>query len=164
MDFPHPQRGPNLGNRAPTINRPTVPHHPPLCDHVQPGGWPFVVELVIDEQMGFTDALVACRTCGTSYLLEMLDWRDRERLMRVSTVDSRRAAGLLRNLDRGSCDLRRAGEEIQQFQSSSTFAPWLLRIDATAMRIESIQAVPPGTRLPTATWRELRCDGGWLAK
>ena len=140
----------------------TAQPHPPLCDHVQPDTWPFEVELVIDEQVGFTDALVACRTCGAAYLLEMLDWRGRQRLMRICTVDSARVAGLLQNLGRGSCDLKRAGAEVQQLQTSATFAPWLLLIDATAMRIESVLHVPEGRRLPAASWRELPCDGSWL--
>lgn len=139
-----------------------APPHPPLCDHVQPDTWPFEVELVIDEQVGFTDALVACRTCGAPYLLEMLDWRGRQRLMRISTIDSARVAELLHNLGRGSCDLKRAGAEVQQLQTSATFAPWLLLIDATAMRIDSILPVPEGRRLPAASWRELPCDGSWF--
>lgn len=141
---------------------PAAQSHPPLCDHVQPDTWPFEVELVIDEQVGFTDALVACRTCGTAYLLELLDWRGRQRLMRISTVDSARVAGLLHNLGRGSCDLKRAGAEVQQLQTSATFAPWLLLMDSIAMRIESILPVPADRRLPTASWRELPCDGGWF--
>lgn len=140
-----------------------MPHHPPLCDHVQPGRWPFEVDLVIDEQMGFTDALVACRTCGAPYLLEMLDWRGSLRLMRVSTVDSRRVAGLLHNLGRGSCDLKRAGAEVQQLQAGATFTPWLLLLDATAMRIEALVPVPAGRKLPIDSWRALPCDGSWLA-
>ncbi len=136
--------------------------HPPLCDHVQPDTWPFDVELVIDEQIGFTDALVACRTCGTAYLLEMLDWRLRQRLMRVSTVESSRVAGLLRNLGRGSCDLKRAGAEVQQLQAGATFSPWLLLLDATAMRIEAIVPVPADRKLPTDGWRALPCDGSWI--
>ena len=137
-------------------------HHPPLCDHVQPDGWPFEVELVIDEQMGFTDALVACRTCGSPYLLEMLDWRDRLRLMRVSTVESSRAAGLLHNLGRGSCDVGRAGAELQQLQTSTTFSPWLLLMDAGAMRITALVPVPEMPHLPAASWRALPCDGSWV--
>jgi hypothetical protein len=97
--------------------------HPPLCDHLQPNGWPFEVELVIDEQMGFTDALVTCRTCGAPYLLEMLDWRGRQRLMRVSTVESSRVTPLLHNLGRGSCDLRRAAAEVRQLQAGADLQP-----------------------------------------
>jgi hypothetical protein len=141
---------------------PAAQSRPPLCDHVQPHAWPFEVELVIDEQVGFTDVLVACRACGAPYLLEMLDWRRNLRLFRVSSLDSGRVAGLLHNLGRGSCDLKRAGAEIQQLQTGSTFAPWLLLIDATAMRVESILPVPEGRRLPAAGWRELPCDGGWI--
>jgi len=136
----------------------------PLCEHVEPGGWPFTVELVLDEQIGFTDALVTCRTCGAAYLLEMLDWRGRQRLMRVSTVESERTARLLHNLGRGSCDVRRAGAEVEALKSSSTFSPWLLLMDATATHLEALLPVPETLALPSASWRELPCDGGWLAR
>jgi hypothetical protein len=129
---------------------------------VQPDSWPFEVELVIDEQVGFTDALVSCRTCGSAYLLEMLDWRGHQRIMRVSTVDSSRVQRLLHDIGRGSCDPKRAGAEVQHLQSSATFAPWLLLIDARAVRIEAIVAVPEGAALPTVSWRQLSCDGSWL--
>jgi len=140
-----------------------VPHHPPLCSHVQPGSWPFEIALVIDEQVGFTDALVTCRTCGDAYLLEMLDWQDRLRVMRTSTVERARVAGLLRDLARGSCDIRRAGAELQHVQTSSSFTPWLLVIDAVAVRIVAIVPVPATTHLPAVSWRALPCDGSWLA-
>jgi len=139
-----------------------VQQHSPLCYHVQAGAWPFEIELVIDEQMGFTDALVACRTCGNRYLLEMLDWRDRLRVMRVSAVESGRAAALLRNLDRGSCDLRRAGAELQQLQMSTSFSQWLLLVDARDVCITSIVPIPATPRLPAASWRDLPCDGSWV--
>jgi len=136
--------------------------HPPLCEHLQPGSWPFEIELVIDEQFGFTDALVACRTCGRRYLLEMLDWRERLRVMRVAVVDHAQTAGLLRTLDRGSCDVRRGGAELQHLQSSAERSGWLLLIDARALRITGIAPAPATPRPPVAGWRELPCDGRWL--
>jgi hypothetical protein len=129
---------------------------------VQPDSWPFDIELVIDEQVGFTDALVSCRTCGSAYLLEMLDWRGHQRLMRVSTVDSRRVQRLLHDIGRGSCDPKRAGAEVQHLQTSSTYSRWLLLIDARKVRITALVPVPPDRALPTASWRQLPCDGSWL--
>jgi len=162
MDFPHPRKPPNLGDPPRTFNNPAVQPHPPLCDHVQPGGWPFEIELVIDEQIGFTDALVSCRTCGSAYLLEMLDWKAHERLMRVSTVDSGRVRRLLHDIGRGSCDPKRARAEVQHLQTSSTYSPWLLLIDSRDVRITGLVPVPPDTPLPTPSWRQLPCDGSWL--
>jgi len=136
--------------------------HPPLCEHLQPGTWPFEIELVIDEQFGFTDVLVACRTCGRGYLLEMLDWRDRLRVMRVAPVEDTQAQGLLRTLDRGSCDIRRAGAELQHLRASTRHSDWLLLIDARELRVTGIASAPATPRLPGASWRELPCDGRWL--
>lgn len=137
--------------------------HSELCEHVQPGTWPFEVELVIDEQLGFTDALVSCRRCGAHYLLEMLDWRGHHRLMRVATVASERVRALLHDLGRGSCDPKRAGASVEQVQAGAAFTPWLLLLDARAMRIEAIRPVPNGRKLPTVSWRALPCDGSWIA-
>ena len=136
--------------------------HPPLCDHVLPGSWPFEILLVIDESMGFTDALAACRTCGSHVLLEMLDWRGHQRVMRLSPVNRDHARGLLHNLDRGSCDVRRATAELEQLRTGTRFSPWLLLLDTRTMRITAIAPVPATPRLPTAGWRALACDGSWV--
>jgi hypothetical protein len=162
MDFPDPRKAPNLGDLSRTFNNLAMQLHPPLCGHVHPGSWPFEIELVIDEQVGFTDALVSCRTCGSAYLLEMLDWRGHQRLMRVSTVDSGRVQRLLHDIGRGSCDPKRAGAEVQHLQGSAAFVPWLLVIDARAVKVDAIAPLPEGKALPTAHWRKLNCDGAWL--
>jgi hypothetical protein len=133
-----------------------------LCDHVKPGSWPFAVELTLDEHLGPTDALVTCRDCGQSYLLEMLDWRGDQRVMRVSVLDAAAAARVIRDLTRGSCDIRRAGAEIHHLQTQSVFSPWLLLIDARRGVIDGVVPLSPDTRLPGASWRELPCDGRWV--
>jgi hypothetical protein len=136
--------------------------HPPLCEHVRRHTWPFCIELVIDEQAGFTDALVRCRSCAQACLLEMLDWRGAQRLMRVSVLDEARAAGMLRSVSRGSCDVRRGTAELQHLQTTSPFSRWLLVVDSREPRIDDLVPVPPDVRLPGASWRELACDGSWF--
>lgn len=135
---------------------------PTLCAHLQPGTWPLRVELVLDDHLGPTDALLACRHCERVYLLEMLDWRDRQRVMRVAVMDGAEAARLIRDLTRGSCDVSRAGAELQHAVSRTRFAPWLLLIDPSGPRIDGLAPVPAGTRLPGASWRDLPCDGSWV--
>jgi len=133
-----------------------------LCEHVHSGDYPFQVELVIDDQLGLTDGIVACRFCGRRYLLEMLDWRGTERLFRISALAADHARRLIRDLTRGSCDVRRAGDEVQHLKSTSSFAPWLILVDTRQPRIDRVAPLPAGTTLPGASWRSLPCDGEWL--
>jgi hypothetical protein len=133
-----------------------------LCEHVRAGTWPFQVDLTLDEHQGITDALVSCRACGRPYLIEMLDWQGDQRVMRVSVLEPERAAGVLRDLTRGSCDIGRAGAEIHHLQTQSTFSPWLLLIHASRMVIDGVVPRPPERRLPGGNWRELPCDGSWV--
>jgi hypothetical protein len=133
------------------------------CAHLQPGTWPFRIVLTLDEQLGFTDALVRCRTCERPYLLEMLDWDASTRLMRLAPVDPDVAAGTLHDLGRGSCDLQRAGAQVHQLRSASVFSRWLLWVDLHQPTILARVPVPPDRPLPAAGWRSLPCDGSWVA-
>jgi hypothetical protein len=65
---------------------------PALCDHIRTGAWPLRPELVLDDHLGATDAVVSCRECGRPYLMEMLDWRGHLRVMRMSVLDATQAA------------------------------------------------------------------------
>ncbi|HEX7037378.1 MAG TPA: hypothetical protein VF210_16525 [Pseudomonadales bacterium] len=133
-----------------------------LCEHVRVGRWPFQAELVLDEHLGITDALMRCRDCGRFYLLEMLDWRDRHRVMRVAPMDDAAAERLIRDLTRGSCDVNRAGAEVQYVRTATPFTRVLLLIDTTGPRIEAVGEPPGDRRIPGASWRELPCDGSWV--
>jgi hypothetical protein len=132
------------------------------CEHLEAGAWPLRVELVLDDSMGFTDALVRCRVCDRAYLLEMLDADAGTRLMRVAPVDPEVAAGTLHDLGRGSCDLTRAGAQVHQLQTASVFSRVLLWIDPKVPVILARVPVPGDHPLPAAGWRLLPCDGSWI--
>jgi hypothetical protein len=132
------------------------------CAHLEAGAWPVRLELVLDEAMGFTDALVRCRVCERPYLLEMLDEDAGTRLMRVAAVDSDLAEGTLHDLSRGSCDVARAGAQVHQLQTASVFSRVLLWIDPKVPVILALVPVPGGRQLPAAGWRSLPCDGSWI--
>lgn len=137
---------------------------PTLCTHVVPGPCPWETELVIDDQLGPTECLVGCRTCGRGYLLEMLDWRGSQRLFRVRAPSPGAIALLTRDLDRGSCDLDRAREEVRHVSLSSDRVPTLLLYDtATASLVERIALENPAD-VPWAGWRDLPCDGTWIER
>ncbi|MEQ8484557.1 MAG: hypothetical protein RIB46_09355 [Pseudomonadales bacterium] len=133
-----------------------------LCPHVETGTWPWRVELVLDEHLGITDALVRCRTCQRTYLLEMLDWQGGTRVMRVAGVDPGMADRTVHDLGRGSCDVGRAGAQVHQLRSASVFSRWLLWVDLRQPAILAVVPVPQDPPLPSASWRSLPCDGRWV--
>lgn len=132
------------------------------CEHLRPGAWPLRVRLTLDEHLGFTDALVSCEACGRWYLLEMLDWRGPHRVMRISGVAADHGAAVVKDLSRGSCDVRRAGAELHHLRTLAVSSPRLLLVDAGGPVVEGVVPVPAGTRAPGAGWRELPCDGSWV--
>lgn len=135
---------------------------PAPCKHVKAGTWPFRTELVLDDHLGPTDSVVACRECGRHYLLEMLDWRESLRVMRLAVLDSQEAAGLVHDLTRGSCDLNRATAQVAHLQSRAPHSPWLLLIDTREPHIDAVAPHPADRPVPSAGWRSLPCDGTWV--
>ena len=133
-----------------------------LCEHIAAGDYPFRVELVMDDHLGLTDGVVSCRHCQRAYLLEMLDWADAHRVFRISALGDDQSRRLIRDLTRGSCDVQRAGAEVQHMKTATSFAPWLLLVDTGVAQIRRVVPLTPGARLPGQSWRELACDGSWV--
>ncbi|MDH3643282.1 MAG: hypothetical protein OES38_14365 [Gammaproteobacteria bacterium] len=133
-----------------------------LCEHIAAGDYPFRVELVMDDHLGLTDGVVSCRHCQRAYLLEMLDWANAWRVFRISALGEDQARRLIRDLTRGSCDVQRAGAEVQHMKTATSFAPWLLLVDTGAAQIRRVAPLASGIRLPGQSWRELACDGSWV--
>jgi hypothetical protein len=133
-----------------------------ICAHLIAGAYPFQVDLVLDDHLGFTDAVVRCRHCQRAYLLEMLDWANHDRLFRICVLNGDHAQRLIRDLTRGSCDVQRAGAEVQQMKTVSPFSAWLILVDTVAPLISAVAPLPAGRDLPGASWRELPCDGTWV--
>ncbi len=136
----------------------------PLCAHWIPGRMPFHTELVLDEHLGITDALVRCRTCNTPVLLQLCDWRDNRRLYRMSCLDPAHAARLLKDLANGSCDLSRAGDEVRHVAQITPFEPIFAELDLIEHLLVGLRRVNTAATLPTESWRDLPCDGRWFKK
>lgn len=135
-----------------------------LCRHLIPGANPFETMLVLDNHMGPTEMLVRCRRCARPWLLEMLDWQDELRLYRTRVADPATTAGLLRDLERGSCDLARASEEARHFSLSSERLAVLLLLNSRTAELCSVFTPPQNMVIPSSGWRDLPCDGAWIRR
>jgi len=131
------------------------------CDHLKPDTYPLQLDLLIDAELTFTDALLSCRVCHQPYLLELLDRRGSDALFRLSMPDAEQCRQLLRDLNRGSCDLQRAHSELSSLQSMSPYLPYLLLLDCSEPKILQLLELPD-IRLPGGSWRQLPCDGQWF--
>lgn len=135
-------------------------HDNKACAHVgatAPGPYPFAVEMVVDGQSGFTDAVVRCRQCGQAYLLEMLDWAGAQlerRRFRTSLLDDAVVAKYAHNRSRTSCDLTRASAEWYAVQTQARLTDLELTLDVGAATLIAARCVPAGTDIPMAHWRE----------
>ncbi len=69
----------------------------------------------------------------------------------------------MRDLDRGSCDLNRATAQAQHFSLSSAALPLVALLDTKASVLVAIADLPEDRPVPSASWRELPCDGSWIA-
>ena len=131
-----------------------------LCAHVEPGARPFATLFVIEDYLGLASGLVACRTCGTTWLLELIDLSGGSRAFRVASVEPGHAAAMIRTLTRGTCDINRARGEIENLETRSPLQPVVLTMAADV--VLGVQAVPLA-EVPRAHWLALPCDGQWLA-
>lgn len=131
------------------------------CGHLKPGSYPLQLELLIDAELTFTDALMSCRLCHQPYLLELLDRRGSEALFRFSMPDAAQCRALIHNLNRGSCDLQRSQAELNNLQNLSPYLPYLLLLETTEPKILQLLDLHD-TRPPSGSWRQLPCDGHWF--
>ena len=131
-----------------------------VCEHVahaRAGTQPFTTVLVLDEVGGVADAIVRCRVCERPYLLELLDWSGAARVnrrYRTSVVDEAILKKYPHNLERGSCDVKRAPAERASFESRAKLSRTIVELDAKDLHAIGIELVAPDTDIPMTSWRE----------
>jgi len=130
------------------------------CSHVgdaAPGSEPLTIVRVLDEVGGVADAIVRCATCKQAYLIELLDWSGPAKLTRtyrVSVVDESLLARFLKNLDRGSCDIKRAPAEKQSFESQTRLSNLSLTLRGDDLSVIAHELLPANTDISLSSWRE----------
>jgi hypothetical protein len=131
-----------------------------VCEHVahvRAGAQPFSTVLVLDDVGGVADAIVRCQVCARPYLLELLDWSGparAQRRYRTSVVDEAILKKYLHNLERGSCDVKRAPAERASFESRAKLSRTIVELDAKDLHALSVETVAADADIPMSSWRE----------
>jgi hypothetical protein len=129
------------------------------CVHLTtpaPVPYPFDVEIVLDEQLGITDAVIRCHTCRQAYLIEMLEWSGPQlgrRTYRTSLLDDDAIEGYVHNRNRGSCDVNRAGAEWFAVQAQARLTDLELTLDTRNALLLASHQMASVTDIPMAHWR-----------
>tara|TARA_B100000959_G_scaffold261178_2_gene298480 strand:- start:203 stop:631 length:429 start_codon:yes stop_codon:yes gene_type:complete len=130
------------------------------CAHLRTVAPDLETIFVLDSHLQMADGFVRCTECETHYLLEMVDLTSKAVLYRVSRLNAETVAKTVRSLNKGSCDLDRARNEV--FTLSNGACP----LDALLLYADGgyTGLVPnPRPDLPAIGWRELPCDGALIA-
>ncbi len=131
------------------------------CAHIEPPGAPELnVDRVLAMQVYPAEALATCASCGTGYLLELLDMQGDQCAYRVAAVDKTAFAATLKSLDKGSCDIQRGRDEIFNLAAGALRLNRVLISRAGAFN----KWVVTAENLPSDSWQELPMDGSWLAR
>jgi hypothetical protein len=135
--------------------------NPLLCSHIKPGTTPFETLFVLEEHLGLASGLVECRSCGATYLLELIDLVDHDRAYRVTNVDPAHAGAMIRTLSRGTCDIHRAQAEVQNLEGQSALLD--VTLSMLGNQVTGVVQAASTREIPKDHWRNLPCDGRWIA-
>jgi hypothetical protein len=127
-----------------------------LSDAVN-GSQPLSIAYVMDDAGGMTDAAMRCSECGQPYLVELLDWSGparTHRRYRVSTLAPALLDKFLHNLARGSCDLKRAGNERQSLEQRARLSRLVVTLHSNDLKLLEKEWLAPEADVPMSSWRE----------
>lgn len=98
------------------------------CTHIntEAGVRQLRIDRVLQMQVQIALALASCQQCGAGYLLKLLDMTAAYAAYQVSSVDSSVYTGTLRSLDKGSCDVSRAQQEVFNLANGAHLLPRIL--------------------------------------
>jgi hypothetical protein len=127
-----------------------------LADHPQ-----LEILWALDAYLHMTDAYAKCTHCDAHYLVEMIDIKNGEAAFRAARLPSEYVAKTVHSLRKGSCDINRARDETFALRNSAQALPLLLIMSQG--EFDKTVPVEQGLQIPQASWRDLPCDGTWLA-
>lgn len=112
---------------------------------------------VLDSHLHMTDGFVQCGECGATYLVELADTTRRHSVFRISSLRPEAVEQTIHALNRGSCDISRARNEVFSLASDASELQELLVMQDGAFTRTVPR--PDHVNIPKRSWRELACDG-----
>ncbi len=106
-----------------------------------------------------------CRACNAHYLIELIDISQGINAYRVAWLPAAAVEATLRSLSKGSCDVNRASAELAHAANTAALLDGVLlrNENAGADTLWSYMSEVGNLQIPTASWRELPCDGKIIA-
>ena len=112
-----------------------------ICPHLQDAD--LEVSAIFSQQVFLTAGIVRCKRCNQHYLVELTHSEGPRQLFSVSILEADLAQHTLRSLQKGSCDVTRAGAETLHLRNSAQLTDVLLTMRNGVF--DGITAAPRGT-------------------
>lgn len=106
-------------------------------------------------QDGAIDAVWRCRACGAHALARLVDWAPpsfARRVYALAALAEADVALFLRDIARGSCDVRRASAELDALCAAAGPTDALVALDVATERVVAAGAPPLGARREPGPW------------
>lgn len=141
----------------------------PCLRAAEPGAPPFEVREVVEDYDGLAVGLVACRRCGATAALELLDWDARleRRIFRMAAIPRAVVDAFEAKGGRASCKLDQAALEIEALLAQRGPTEALVGYAPRERQLLALAWLAPGEKVPTAPWREClpaAADTGWFER
>lgn len=127
------------------------------------------VLFVTDTYLSIAQAFTRCTACLQHYQIELVDLTTSIRAFRISTLPSQVVAATVQSLQKGSCDVDRAGAELSFVSQSAELLPGVMLRQEHSEDAGDNKTVrwlytelAPGMQVPRADWRSLACDGSFI--
>ncbi|MDA0273269.1 MAG: hypothetical protein O3C68_08455 [Proteobacteria bacterium] len=122
-------------------------------------GRKLVLDTVLDDWLGPTQALIHCEDCGQPALLHLVTWRGSalaERIYAIRLVDAPIRDIYLANINRDYCDLTRKTSETEALIGACDQNARLVRVSMPELIVEALSR--DSFNPPVIPWQEVRTE------
>ena len=84
------------------------------------------VAMVLRFEFYLREAITACRQCGTFYLIEAREFSEKSVLYNVSKLPPKNTKKTIESVNRGSCSINRANDELSFLKSHGSDCQYLV--------------------------------------
>jgi len=120
------------------------------------------IVLILEFRVQLLEALVKCRQCEAHYRIQAVDLYDNAALYQLNRLPSKHVAQTVRSVNRGSCSIDRAKDEIAYLKSQSSLCEHLL-LSTYGEFTKTVDRSLFGSMLEPLDRNKGHFNGEWLA-